>query len=244
MKYNVFEPNDELPFVAKFRNRLLKYSIFDDEARIAYDWFCTCVNNCPTIGDTGIMNSADKIIHFIEMGYRIEPENREIIQKYASDEISGALVSEYNDQRLYFIIPDAYESIHMETKHNLLLNSRSSKDFLKLLKNPLTPTEAYPISKDAKEALKEVSQLPTDERYRVDPSMLKKEDTTHSRETISEQIARMGKHKHTMVPIFTNLPIALDKTFVSICRCSECGYTEKYTMNLMNGNFTWEEIKC
>lgn len=29
MKYNVFEPNDELPFVAKFRNRLLKYSIFD-----------------------------------------------------------------------------------------------------------------------------------------------------------------------------------------------------------------------
>lgn len=38
MKYNVFEPKEELPFVANFRNMLLKHSIFDDEARIAYDW--------------------------------------------------------------------------------------------------------------------------------------------------------------------------------------------------------------
>ena len=69
------------------------------------------------------------------------------------------------------------------------------------------------------------------------------EDTTQQlRKNWNE--AQKGKHKHTMVPIFTNQPNALDKTFVSIFRCSECGYTEKYTMNLMNGIFTWEEIKC
>ena len=129
-------------------------------------------------------------------------------------------MSGYNDSRLMFVKPAAYRRVFNEIRNSL---QHASDD---LLENPITPTEAYPISKDAKEALKEVSQLPTDERYMVDPSILK------------------NIHRHTMVPIFNNLPMALHKTFVSIFRCSECGYTEKYTMNLMNGVFTLEEIKC
>ena len=67
MKYNVFEPKEELPFVANFRNMLLKHSIFDDEARIAYDWLCVCIDNAPNGRmDYEIVCYADKIINFAE----------------------------------------------------------------------------------------------------------------------------------------------------------------------------------
>ena len=221
MKYNVFEPKDELPFVANFRNMLLKHSIFDDEARIAYDWLCVCIDNAPNgCMDYEIVSYADKIIHYIEIGFRVDIDSNQFFTKYSSEDIAGAIVSGYNDSRLMFVNPAAYRRVFNEIRNQL---QHASDD---LLEYPITPTEAYLISKDAKEALKEVSQLPTDERYMVDPSILK------------------NIHRHTMVPIFNNLPMALDKTFVSIFRCSECGYTEKYTMNLMNGIFTLEEIKC
>ena len=221
MKYNVFEPKDELPFVANFRNMLLKHSIFDDEARIAYDWLCVCIDNAPNgCMDYEIVSYADKIIHYIEIGYRVDIDSNQFFVKYRPDDLICVIASRHNDSRIIFLKQDAYRRVFNEIRNQL---QHASDD---LLKNPITPTEAYPISKDANEALKELSQLPTDERYRVDPSILK------------------NIHRHTMVPIFNNLPMALDKTFVSIFRCSECGYTEKYTINLMDGIFSWEEIKC
>ena len=219
MKYNVFEPKDELLVIADFRKRLFEFPLFDLEANAAYNWFHTCIDNCP-IGDRIVMDYANKIIDYIKNGYKVELENNQFFTKYSSEDIAGAIMSGYNDSRLMFVKPAAYRRVFNEIRNSL---QHASDD---LLENPITPTEAYPISKDAKEALKEVSQLPTDERYRVDPSILK------------------NIHRHTMVPIFNNLPMALHNTFVSILRCSECGYTEKYTMNLMNGVFTLEEIKC
>ena len=196
MKYNVFEPKDELPFVAKFRNRLLKYSIFDDEARIAYDWLCVCIDNAHNgCMDYEIVRYANKIIHYIEIGYRVDIDSNQFFVKYRPDDLVCIIASRHNDSRIIFLKQDAYRRVRSR--------------FGKLL------SKERNINEDTTQQLR---------KNWID--------------------AQKGKHKHTMVPIFTNLPMALDKTFVSICRCSECGYTEKYTMNLINGIFTLEEIKC
>ena len=196
MKYNVFEPKDELPFVANFRNMLLKHSIFDDEARIAYDWLCVCIDNAPNgCMDYEIVSYADKIIHYIEIGYRVDIDSNQFFIKYRPDDLICVIASRHNDSRIIFLKQDAYRRVRSR--------------FGKLL------SKERDINEDT---------------------------TQQMRKNWNE--AQKGKHKHTMVPIFNNLPMALDKTFVSIFRCSECGYTEKYTMNLMNGIFTLEEIKC
>ena len=196
MKYNVFEPKDELPFVANFRNMLLKHSIFDDEARIAYDWLCVCIDNAPNrCMDYEIVSYADKIIHYVEIGYRVDIDSNQFFIKYRPDDLICVIASRHNDSRIIFLKQDAYRRVRSR--------------FGKLL------SKERDINEDTTQQL---------------------------RKNWNE--AQKGKHKHTMVPIFNNLPMALDKTFVSIFRCSECGYTEKYTMNLMNGMFTWEEIKC
>ena len=196
MKYNVFEPNDELPFVAKFRNRLLKYSIFDDEARIAYDWLCVCIDNAPNgCMDYEIVRYANKIIHYIEIGYRVDIDSNQFFVKYRPDDLICVIASRHNDSRIIFLKQDAYRRVRSR--------------FGKLL------SKERNINEDTTQQLRK-----------------------------NWNDAQKGKHKHMMVPIFNNLPMALDKTFVSIFRCSECGYTEKYTMNLMNGIFTLEEIKC
>ena len=196
MKYNVFEPKDELPFVAKFRNRLLKYSIFDDEAMIAYDWLCVCIDNAPNgCMDYEIVRYANKIIHYIEIGYRVDIDSNQFFVKYRPDDLVCIIASRHNDSRIIFLKQDAYRRVRSR--------------FGKLL------SKERNINEDTTQQLR---------KNWID--------------------AQKGKHKHTMVSIFTNLPMALDKTFVSIFRCSECGYTEKYTMNLMNGIFTLEEIKC
>ena len=74
MKYNVFEPKDELLVVADFRRRLFEFPLFDLEANAAYNWFHTCVDNCP-IGDRIVMDYANKIIDYIKNGYKVELEN-------------------------------------------------------------------------------------------------------------------------------------------------------------------------
>lgn len=196
MKYNVFEPNDELPFVAKFRNRLLKYSIFDDEARIAYDWLCVCIDNAPNGRmDYEIVSYADKIIHYIEIGYRVDIDSNQFFVKYRPDDLICVIASRHNDSRIIFLKQDAYRRVRSR--------------FGKLL------SKERNINEDTTQQLRK-----------------------------NWNDAQKNIHRHTMVPIFNNLPMALDNTFVSIFRCSECGYTEKYTMNLMNGIFTLEEIKC
>lgn len=249
MKYDVFNVGDnnveQSHDIRLLRKEIFRNRGFDRDKALLYDWFCRerevylsglIVANINSLRyDNAQYKSC--VFELLNDGYSVDKNYCD--REYGLDEIGMTLDSLYLNDSLVLVKHEAYKR-ELCNDPNV---SQEVKDWFKSSKK-ITPKDCSPISKDAIEALKEVSQLPTDERYRVDPSMLKKEDTMHSRETISEQIARMGKHKHTMVPIFNNLPMALDKTFVSIFRCSECGYTEKYTMNLMNGIFTWEEIKC
>lgn len=249
MKYDIFnvgnssvEQNHDIRLL---REEIFNNRGFDRDKALLYDWFCrerevyanrTIIANSETLRYIN-KQYRDSIFELLNNEYSVDIYSFD--RKYELSEIGKILDSVYLNDSLVLVDHEAY-------KRELCNDQRISqevKDWFKKSKK-VHNKDCPPISKDAKEALREVSQLPTDERYRVDPSMLKKEDPMHSGWTISEQIASMGKHKHTMVPIFNNLPMALDKTFVSICRCSECGYTEKYTMNLMNGIFTWEEIKC
>ena len=95
MKYNVFEPKDELLVVADFRKRLFEFPLFDLEANAAYNWFHTCVDNCH-IGDRIVMDYANKIIDYIKNGYKVELENKraalkenfQYILQYAQDKVN------------------------------------------------------------------------------------------------------------------------------------------------------------
>ena len=98
MKYNVFEPKDELLVVADFRRRLFEFPLFDLEANAAYNWFHTCIDNCP-IGDRIVMDYANKIIDYIKNGYKVELENNQFFTKYSSEDIAGAIMSGYTVNR-------------------------------------------------------------------------------------------------------------------------------------------------